>query len=98
MDDQHMTNAAEHQDQDTARNENHCRSYAVEDPDRLIDHHQVAAMLSLNEDHVRDRITKRPDFPATYRFGGARRWKYSEVVEWREAQRHEPVRRGRRAA
>ena len=37
-----------------------------------------------------DRLTKRPDFPRAYIFGGARRWDQEEVEEWIEAQRQAP--------
>lgn len=57
---------------------------------------QIATRLQLNPKHVRDRLTKRADFPQPYIFGGARRWDETEVNEWIDAQRQAPD--GRRAA
>ena len=63
---------------------------------KLIDCAAVAAMLDLNEAHVRDRITKRKDFPAAYRLGRVLRWNAEEVADWLETRRVSPaVRRSR---
>lgn len=57
---------------------------------------EIASRLQLNAKHVRDRLTKRPDFPRAYIFGAARRWDETEVNDWIEAQRQAPD--GRRTA
>lgn len=57
----------------------------------------LAELLRLDEDHVRDRLSKRRDFPAAYRIGGALRWARTDVLDWIEAQRVSPAaRRSRR--
>ncbi|UAN04423.1 helix-turn-helix transcriptional regulator [Achromobacter mucicolens] len=58
--------------------------------DRFISHVEIAERLSLNSDHVRDRLTKRKDFPRAFQFGGVRRWKAEEVEDWIESQRKAP--------
>ena len=64
--------------------------------DRFITHTEIASLLQLNPAHVRDRLTKRKGFPRPFIFGGARRWKYSEVEDWIDGRRQAPD--GRRAA
>lgn len=54
---------------------------------QFITHQDIARKLNLNPDHVRDRLTKRPGFPAAYTFGGARRWMEDDIDEWIEKQR-----------
>jgi prophage regulatory protein len=56
----------------------------------LIDHNRIADMVGMNRAHVRDRLTKRPDFPRPFVIGGARRWREEEITEWIEAQRQAP--------
>lgn len=60
---------------------------------KLIDCAGIAALLTLNEAHVRDRLTKRRDFPPAYRIGGALRWKAEEVEDWIESRRVTPTAR-----
>ncbi|ARP88617.1 helix-turn-helix transcriptional regulator [Bordetella genomosp. 9] len=61
----------------------------------FITHKEIAERLHLNAAHVRDRLTKRPDFPRPFVFGGARRWKAQEVDLWIEGQQQR--RDGRRS-
>lgn len=42
----------------------------------------LAARYSLNEDHVRNRLTKRKDFPQAFRFGGVLRWREEDIADW----------------
>lgn len=53
---------------------------------------EIAAMLDLNEAHVRDRLSKRRDFPPAYRIGGLR-WERQDILDWIEAQRVSPAAR-----
>ena len=53
---------------------------------------QVAELLQLNEAHVRDRLSKRRDFPPAYRIGGLR-WERADILAWIEAQRVSPASR-----
>jgi predicted DNA-binding transcriptional regulator AlpA len=58
---------------------------------QLIDVADIAGLLKLNADHVRDRVTKRRDFPRAHRIGaGALRWSAVEVDAWIEARRLSP--------
>jgi len=66
--------------------------------DRFITHAEIAERLHLNPAHVRDRLTKRPDFPRAFVFGGARRWKAEEVDDWIESKRQAPDGRRRQRA
>jgi prophage regulatory protein len=59
----------------------------------LIDINGIAEIVGLNAAHVRDRLTKRKDFPAAYRIGGALRWKRDEVDDWIESRRLSPAAR-----
>ena len=63
---------------------------AAPNGDRFISHNEIAERLQLNPDHVRDRLTKRKDFPRPYQFGGVRRWKAEEVDDWIESKRQAP--------
>lgn len=58
--------------------------------DRFVSHMEIAERLCLNPDHVRDRLTKRKDFPRPFQFGGVRRWRAEEVEEWIESKRQAP--------
>lgn len=55
----------------------------------LIDTADIAEMVGLERGYVRDRITKRPDFPApTLRLSRKTvRWSRQDVERWLEAQR-----------
>lgn len=57
---------------------------------RFITHAEIAERLQLHPAHVRDRLTKRPDFPRPYIFGAARRWREDEVEDWIESRRQAP--------
>lgn len=47
---------------------------------------EVAELLRLDPEHVRDRLSKRRDFPPAYRVGGLR-WERQDILDWVEAQR-----------
>jgi len=54
----------------------------------------IAAILDMTEAHVRDRITKRRDFPRAFRPNGCElRWAESEVEAWLESRRLSPAAR-----
>lgn len=59
-------------------------------PEQFVTVNDIADRLRLNMKHVRDRLTKRPDFPRAYVVGCARRWDKGEVEDWIEAQREAP--------
>jgi predicted DNA-binding transcriptional regulator AlpA len=64
---------------------------------KLLDIPKIAEMLDLNPAHVRDRLTKRADFPAGYRIGGALRWNVDDITEWIESRKVTPnVRRSKK--
>lgn len=48
---------------------------------------QIAELLSMAEGHVRDRVTRRKDFPAGFRIGSSLRYAEHEVLEWLESRR-----------
>lgn len=50
----------------------------------LIDTAQIASILGMSREHVTDRITKRPDFPAPALNLSqlARRWRETDVRAW----------------
>jgi len=54
---------------------------------------EVAAMLRMNEAVFRDRISKRRDFPAAYRFGKNLLWDRTDILDWIESQRVSPAAR-----
>lgn len=54
---------------------------------QLIGIARIAEMLDLNEAHVRDRLTKRKDFPPAHRIGGALRWKAEDIEDWIESRK-----------
>lgn len=60
---------------------------------KLLDIAKLAELFDLNEAHVRDRLTKRKDFPPAYRIGGALRWKADEIDDWIESRRLSPAAR-----
>ena len=60
---------------------------------KLIDCAGIAALLTLNEAHVRDRLTKRKDFPPAYRVGGVLRWKQDDIEDWLETRKVTPAAR-----
>lgn len=48
----------------------------------------IARRLSLSEDHVRERIVTRPDFPPpAFQIGRTRRWEAADVERWIAARR-----------
>lgn len=53
---------------------------------------EVAELLRLDPEHVRDRLSKRRDFPPAYRVGGLR-WERQDILDWVEAQRVSPAAR-----
>lgn len=60
---------------------------------KLLDIAALAVLFGLNEAHIRDRLSKRRDFPPAYRIGGALRWKADEIYDWIDARRVTPVAR-----
>ena len=60
---------------------------------KLLDIAALAALFDLNEAHIRDRLSKRRDFPPAYRIGGALRWKADEIYDWIDARRITPAAR-----
>jgi prophage regulatory protein len=64
---------------------------------KLLDANAIAAQFELTAEHVRDRLSKRRDFPPAYRIGGQLRWKAEEIEAWVESRRLAPsVRKPRR--
>lgn len=61
---------------------------------KLLDVEALAERFGLNAAHVRDRLSKRRDFPPAYRIGGALRWKDEDIDEWIEKRRVPPAARG----
>ena len=59
----------------------------------LLDVDALAAKFKLNAAHVRDRLTKRKDFPPAYRIGGTLRWKADEIDDWIDGKRVTPAAR-----
>lgn len=53
---------------------------------KLIDRKQIAEKLGLTPAHVSDKLSKRSDFPAKYKIGGATRWREDQIDEWIEMQ------------
>lgn len=54
----------------------------------LIDLKAVAQMFGgLDYDHVRARVSRRPDFPAAFRIGARIMYDKSEISDWIESQR-----------
>lgn len=47
----------------------------------------IAEKLKLNVRYVRDRLSKRKDFPAAYRIGSLLRWKPEDVEKWLEKRK-----------
>lgn len=60
---------------------------------KLLDIDALAALFDLNPAHIRDRLTKRKDFPPAYRIGGTLRWKADEIDLWIDARRVTPTAR-----
>lgn len=63
---------------------------------KLIDCKAIAEMTGLHPAHIRDRLSKRPDFPRAYVIGSVRRWDEEEVLEWLQKCRQAPDGRRRR--
>lgn len=59
----------------------------------LINVRELAALLKMNAAHVRDRLTKRADFPRAHRVGRSLRWKAEEVDKWIESRKLSPAAR-----
>jgi predicted DNA-binding transcriptional regulator AlpA len=59
---------------------------------KLLDPQQVADLLGLNADHIRDRLSKRKGFPPAYRIGGLR-WKADDIEAWIESRKLAPAAR-----
>lgn len=59
---------------------------------QFLDLHDLAAMLKLNADHIRDRLSKRKGFPPAYRIGGLR-WKADDIEAWIESRKLAPAAR-----
>jgi prophage regulatory protein len=53
----------------------------------------IAALLELNPDHVRDRLSRQPGFPDAFRVGGSLRWRRADVDDWIEKQAISPAAR-----
>jgi len=49
---------------------------------KLLTVEEIAELLKLNVDHVRDRVTHQRSFPGAIVFGNRKRWLESEVHEW----------------
>lgn len=47
----------------------------------------IAELLAMSVGHVRDRVTRRKDFPAGFRIGSTLRWSREEVEDWMESRR-----------
>ena len=62
---------------------------------KLLDCAGVAEILGFHEAHVRDRLSKRRDFPPAYRLGRALRWSQADIEDWLEARRVGPTVRKR---
>jgi predicted DNA-binding transcriptional regulator AlpA len=62
---------------------------------KLLDCAAVGALLGMHEAHVRDRLSKRRDFPPAYRLGTALRWSQSDIEDWLESRRVGPTVRKR---
>jgi len=60
---------------------------------RMLDITSIAELMGLNAAHVRDRLTKRADFPAGYRLGGTLRWKADDIADWIESRKVTPAAR-----
>ena len=54
----------------------------------LIDLHDIAAMMGITHDYLRDRIIKRKDFPKpTIRLSQkVKRWNRQDIILWLEQQ------------
>lgn len=59
---------------------------------KFLDPNDLAEMLGLNADHIRDRLSKRKGFPPAYRIGGLR-WKADEIEAWIESRKLAPAAR-----
>lgn len=60
---------------------------------KFLDVDDIADMLKLNPDHVRDRLTKQKGFPDAYRVGNVLRWDADDVTEWIKKQAVSPAAR-----
>ena len=54
---------------------------------KYIDAKAIAAMLDMNPNYVRDRVTRLRTFPAAFRVGDSLRWRLDEVQQWIASQR-----------
>ena len=62
---------------------------------KLLNCAAVGELLGMHEAHVRDRLSKRRDFPPAYRLGTSLRWSQSEIEDWLESRRVGPTVRKR---
>lgn len=54
----------------------------------------IARRLALSEDHVRERIVTRTDFPPpAFQIGRTRRWEQAHVERWIAARARKPTHR-----
>ncbi|MNK85161.1 Helix-turn-helix domain protein [compost metagenome] len=56
----------------------------------LIDIDKIADMLHLNRKHVRDRTSKRADFPRVFRVGQRKLYDREEILEWIDSHQQAP--------
>lgn len=56
----------------------------------LIDIDKIADMLGLNRKHVRDRTSKRADFPRVFKIGRRKLYDREEVLEWIDGHQQAP--------
>ncbi|KOQ20447.1 hypothetical protein ABW38_22675 [Achromobacter xylosoxidans] len=56
----------------------------------LIDIDKIADMLGLNRKHVRDRTSKRADFPRAFKIGRRKLYDREEVLDWIDSHQQAP--------
>lgn len=60
---------------------------------KLIDAKALADLLGMDQDYVRDRVSKGRGFPSAMRIGAALRWRQDEIEDWLETRRVSPASR-----